>query len=289
MTPGVPAADRVTSAAPRLDLDTYRRDGLVVAPVAVPPPLLDRMRGSLEHLLANSADIAPESLICPHIRNGARHPEIEAEAWFEYATQPFILDLVEQVIGPDIVLWGSQVFCKPARTGREIPWHQDGEYWPIRPLATCSVWIALDEATPENGCMRYIPGSQAAGSLYPHRDAARADRVLGLEVDARAFDATAARDDVLAAGEFSLHDVFLIHGSGPNRSARRRAGFVIRYMPATSRFDRSVGDVQTQAGVAFSLSRRPIWLVRGVDRAGNDFVTGHGQDFGLVPRFADDR
>ncbi len=276
------------SGSPRIDLETYRRDGLVVAPIVVPPPLLERMRGSLDRLLANSADIAPESLICPHIPNGNRHPATEAEAWFEYATQPFILDLVEQVIGPDIVLWGSQVFCKPARTGREVPWHQDGEYWPIRPLATCSVWIALDDATPENGCMRYAPGSHAAGSLYRHHDAPRADRVLGLEIDAKAFDLEAARDDVLEAGQFSLHDVFLIHGSSANRSPRRRAGFVIRYMPATSRFDRSIGDAQTQAGVAFSLSRRPIWLVRGVDRAGNDFFTGHGEDFGLVPRFSDD-
>ena len=136
--------------------------------------------------------------------------------------------------------------------------------------------------------MRFIPGSHAAGSLYPHHDAARPDRVLGLEVDARAFDVRTARDDVLAAGQCSLHDVFLIHGSGPNRSAQRRAGFVIRYMPATSCFDRTIAKVQTQAGVAFSLSRRPIWLVRGVDRAGNDFVTGRGEDFGLVPRLSDD-
>jgi len=200
------------------------------------------MRGSLDRLLENSADIAPESLICPHIRNGIRHPEVEAQAWFDYVTQPFILDLVEQVIGPDIVLWGSQVFCKPAHIGREIPWHQDGEYWPIRPLATCSVWIALDDATPENGCMRFIPGSHATGSLYPHHDSPRPDRVLGLEVDAQAFDAKAARDDVLKAGQFSLHDVFLIHGSEPNRSTRRRAGCVIRYMPATSEFKRHMGD-----------------------------------------------
>lgn len=282
------ASGAVTDTPSPVDVVAYRRDGLVVAPVSLPSDLLERMRQSLDRLLRNSADIAPESLICPHIPNGQRHPEPEARAWFEYATQPFLLDLVEQVIGPDIVLWGSQVFCKPAYTGREIPWHQDGEYWPIRPLATCSVWIALDDSTPENGCMRYAPGSHAGGSLFPHHDAARPDRVLGLEVDAGAFNVAEARDDVLRAGQFSLHDVFLIHGSSPNRSPRRRAGFVIRYMPATSRFDRSIGDTQTQAGVAFSLSRRPIWLVRGVDRAGNDFTTGHGEDFGLVPRFSDD-
>ena len=277
-----------TTVAPRIDLDAYRRDGLIVAPVPLPGALLDRMRASLERLLTNSADIAPESLICPHIANGARHPASEAAAWFEYATQPFILDLVEQAIGPDIILWGSQVFCKPALKGREVPWHQDGEYWPIRPLATCSVWIALDDATPENGCMRFIPGSHAAGSLYRHHDAARPDRVLGLEIDSQAYDIRTARDDALKAGQMSLHDVFLIHGSAANRSRHRRAGFVIRCMPATSRYDREVPDSQTQAGVSFSLSRRPIWLVRGVDRAGNDFVTGHGVDFRLIPRYSDD-
>ena len=121
----------------------------------------------------------------------------------------------------------------PARIGREVPWHQDGEYWPIRPRATCSVWIALDPATPENGCMRYLPGSHAAGSAYPHRDAMRPDRVLGQEIEPASFDAAPARDDVLDAGQFSLHDIFLVHGSAHNRSAQRRAGFVVRYMPAS--------------------------------------------------------
>ena len=96
------------------------------------------------------------------------------------------------------------------------------------------------------------------------------------------------RDDVLPAGGFSLHDVFLVHGSGPNRSERRRAGFVIRYMPATSLFDRRVDRRQDQASVSFSFSRRPIWRVRGQDRAGNDFSIGHGEDYRLVPRLSDE-
>ena len=275
----------------RLDaarLDAYHHDGLVVAPARIAPAMLERMRGSLERLLANCADTAPESLVCPHIPNGRRHPAQEAADWLEYATLPPILDLVEQVLGPDIILWGSQVFCKPAFTGREVPWHQDGEYWPIRPLATCSVWIALDPATPDNGCMRYIPGSHAAGSVHPHRDAMRPDRVLGQEIEPTAFDASTARDDVLGAGQFSLHDIFLIHGSAHNRSARRRAGFVVRYMPATSHFARELAGTQRQAGIAFSLARRPLWLLRGTDRAGNDFQIGHGEDFAAVPRYSDD-
>jgi hypothetical protein len=112
--------------------------------------------------------------------------------------------------------------------------------------------------------------------------------VLNQELDAPEMDLATARDDCLRAGEFSLHDVCLVHGSAANRSPRRRAAFVIRYMPATSLFDRSNDRQQSQAGVAFSLSRRPIWLVRGEDRAGNDFSIGHGRDYGLVPRASDD-
>jgi hypothetical protein len=269
-------------------VEAYHRDGLVVSPFRLDAATLADMRDALAQLLVNSADIAPESLVCPHIANGDRHPAREAERWFALATDQRILDLVEQLIGPDIVLWGSQVFCKPAHTGREVPWHQDGEYWPMRPLATCSVWIALDDVDAENGCMRYIPGSHASRRLFPHRNAAHPDRVLGMEVAEGAFDASAARDDVLAAGQFSLHDVYLVHGSGPNRSPRRRAGYVIRYMPATSHYDRSIGREQSQSGVSFSLQRRPLFLVRGVDRAGNDFETGHGEASGLVPRLSDD-
>jgi hypothetical protein len=278
----------LANPAAAVDLHAYRRDGLVVAPARVPATQLARMRAALERLLARSGAIAPESLICPHIADGARHPPHEAAQWFELATAPWLLDLVEQVLGPDVILWGSQVFCKPAFTGREVPWHQDGEYWPIRPLATCSAWIALDDADCENGCMRYIPGSHAAGRLVAHREAPRADRVLAMEAAAESFDAATARDDALAAGQLSLHDVFLIHGSGPNRSPHRRAGFVVRFMPATSRFERHPGEHQSQAGVRFSLARRPIWLVRGRDHAGNDFRTGHGEDFGLEPRVSDE-
>jgi hypothetical protein len=59
-------------------------------------------------------------------------------------------------------------------------------------------------------------------------------------------------------------------------------------MPASSLFDHTIDRQQSQTGVAFSLSRRPIWLVRGQDRAGNDFSIGHGEDYGLVPRASDD-
>ncbi len=271
------------------DIATYRRDGLVQPALRLSEAQLGRMRESLDKLLRDNSDIAPETLVCPHIPYGKSHDESAAAAWFDYATNSGILDLVSQLIGPDIILWGSQVFCKPPLTGKAIPWHQDGQYWPIRPIATCSVWIALDDATPENGCMRYIPGAQANGSVYRHRVSQRKDVVLNQEVEPSQFDEGAGRDDVLRAGEFSLHDVFLIHGSNANRSNRRRAGFVIRYMPATSVFERKAGDTHRQSGVSFNMSQRPIWLLRGRDVSSrNDFSVGHGQNYSLVPRVSDE-
>ncbi|MFN0039240.1 MAG: phytanoyl-CoA dioxygenase family protein [Burkholderiales bacterium] len=272
------------------EIETYRREGLVKPSLKIPPGQLGRIKASLEKLLRDNANISPETLVCPHIPYGSSHDESAAAAWLEYASDPGIVELVSQLIGPDIILWGSQVFCKPPVTGKEIPWHQDGQYWPIRPIATCSVWIALDDATPENGCMRYIPGSHANGSVYQHRVNPRKDIVLNQEVEPSQFDESTARDDVLRAGEFSLHDVYLIHGSNANKSSRRRAGFVIRYMPATSVFERAAGDSHSQSGVTFSMSLRPIWLLRGRDASGrNDFATGHGKDYALVPRTSDEQ
>jgi hypothetical protein len=269
-------------------LAAYRRDGLVVSPLRLSAARLAAMRESLERLMRDNAAIAPESLVCPHIPYGPSHDGKAAARWFDYASDPLILDLVEQLIGPDIILWGSQVFCKPAGTGKAIPWHQDGQYWPIKPLATCSVWIALDDARPENGCMRFIPGSHSGGVVYRHRTSERNDIVLNQEVEPALFDESTARDDVLEAGQFSLHDVYLIHGSNANRSPDRRAAFVIRYMPATSTFVRHAGDTHRQAGVSFSMSKRPIWLLRGRDRGGNDFSAGHGDDYQLAARVSDE-
>jgi ectoine hydroxylase-related dioxygenase (phytanoyl-CoA dioxygenase family) len=274
----------------------FHERGLIVAPLRLSQQTNAAMHASLEQLLAFRDDVAPESLICPHIPALGRGRDEEAIAlaaeWFGYATRPEILDCVEALIGPDIVLWGSQVFCKPAHTGRRIPWHQDGKYWPMRPLATVSAWIAIDDATPENGNMRFIPGSHRAGRVVPHRFNGDPGLVLPEEVVPGGFDESAALDDSLDAGEFSLHDVFLIHGSEANRSDHRRAGFVARYMPASSVFERAVADnvmQSAQGAVRVDYATRPIWLLRGTDRSGrNDFTVGHDGSYRGGERVSDD-
>ena len=178
--------------------------------------------------------------------------------------------MVEQLIGPDFALWNSSLFAKPARHGTRTPWHQDGEYWPIRPLATCSAWIALDDATTENGCLRFLPGSHQRRELAEHHHNPADGLSLPLELDTSAYDEREAVDLVLEAGQMSLHDIFLMHGSEPNTSEHPRRGMTLRYMPLTSVYRRDlarpVGDNR------MSMSNRTLYLMRGNDQTGeNDF------------------
>ena len=249
------------------EMRTYRQDGLVRPDLAFAPEALSDIRKLLNATLAEATDRRPESIVCPHIAAMSGLSPDLANDWLELCTQPQLLDLVEQTIGPDIVLWGSQIFCKPAGTGLAVPWHQDGHFWPIRPLATCSVWIAIDDVTLDNGAMQYVPGSQRERRLFDHIRDDSEQSVLNATIADGQIDLAKAAVDDLKAGALSLHDVFLVHGSEPNRSKNRRAAFVIRYMPATSHFDRSEAKVGSQL-VNTRLAEREIYLVRGEDWTG---------------------
>ena len=257
------------------EIARYHRNGQIEPEWRLPDELLMRMRASLERLVALRNDIRPDFIALPHVPQDTGLALELAREFFDYVTYPPLLDLVEQVIGGDIIMWASSVFCKPAERGLEVPWHQDGQYWPIRPQATVTVWIALDDVTRDNGCMRVIPGSHRMGE-FSHEVSDREDLVLNNVMNDPRIDLNTAHDVVLKAGQISLHDVGLVHGSQANTSGARRAGFAIRYMPATSHYDRDLkmGGGSSTAPVEFK--QRPIWLVRGVDRCGlNDFETGH--------------
>jgi ectoine hydroxylase-related dioxygenase (phytanoyl-CoA dioxygenase family) len=138
--------------------------------------------------------------------------------FLNYARDPKILDMVEQLIGPDVALWNMSFFAKPALNGKKTPMHQDGEYWPIVPLATCTVWIAIDAATVENGCLRYIPGSHKQNRLMAHEVKNDPNYTLNRELAPTEYDASTAEDLILPAGGMALHDVYIAHGSEENGS-----------------------------------------------------------------------
>ncbi|MDP6506398.1 MAG: phytanoyl-CoA dioxygenase family protein, partial [Planctomycetota bacterium] len=237
---------------------------------------LTKLQTALDRVIGANPGTRPEQLVSVHIDEKSIEGVAGDQAFLDIARDEQIVDLVAQLIGPNVVLWGCQALCKPPGDGMEVPWHQDGHYWPIRPLATCTVWIAIDDSVIENGCLRVIPSSHRDKSLYSHLREERSDVVLNQRVEDSLFDESFAVDVELEAGQMSLHDVYLLHGSNPNRSTRRRAGLAIRYMPGSSLFDRNMPAPGTNAGYTVDFSTRPLWLLRGEDSTGqNDFRTGH--------------
>jgi ectoine hydroxylase-related dioxygenase (phytanoyl-CoA dioxygenase family) len=122
-------------------------------------------------------------------------------------------------------------------------------------MKVVTVWLAVDDSDVENGCMKVIPGSHRWGALEHHQVDDPSRYVLNLETD---VDESQAVDIILKAGEMSLHDAWILHGSHANHSPRRRCGYTMRYMPTEVRLDRE------------KWPDWKLWLVRGEDREGNN-------------------
>lgn len=271
------AGSSASSAASLNDdeLAQYREQGFVVPRFRLSAERVGILREALDRVIQDNPDTRPEQLVSVHIAGKNAEGVTGHETFMDIASDERIVDAVSQLIGPDVILWGCQSFCKPPGDGMEVPFHQDGNYWPIRPLATCTVWIAIDDSVVENGCLRVIPGSHRDRQLVDHLQEDRDRLVLNQRVVDGVFDENDAVEVELEAGQMSMHDVYMIHGSNPNLSSRRRAGLAIRYMPGTSLFARDSSDDGSGAGYAVYFSTRPIWLLRGEDRTGqNDFEVG---------------
>ena len=169
-----------------------------------------------------------------------------------------ILDAVESAIGPDIVLWSSDIAIKEAGKHSYVPWHQDTPYWNLSSTEVVSVWFALTEAKVANGAMQVIPGSHKQGALGklniegdPH-EAYKTGKRTSSEGNIFAYDhemlVPVNEEDAVSVelepGEFSLHNIELLHGGGPNSSAEDRVGFVMRFM-STSTYCRTGKDSVT--------------------------------------------
>ncbi|HEU0173664.1 MAG TPA: phytanoyl-CoA dioxygenase family protein [Blastocatellia bacterium] len=153
---------------------------------------------------------------------------------YDLLAHPRIVAVVKDLLGEDVIGWGSHYFCKMPRDGKRVSWHQDASYWPLTPSKTVTVWLAIDNADVENACMRFIPGSHLYGHLTWRLSEADEDNVLNQSVsDVERFGAPV--DDVLRAGEISIHSDLTLHGSEANDSDRRRCGLTLRYCAAEVR------------------------------------------------------
>lgn len=173
----------------------------------------------------------------------------------DLAQHPKVLDAVEDVLGPDIFVWGFSLFVKDAHSPSYVSWHQDSTYWGLSKPDVVTAWVALSPSTRESGCMKMIPGSHKIDQL-PHHDTLAKENLLtrGQEI-AVEVDEGRATYLVLQPGEISLHNIRTVHASEPNHSENRRIGIAIRYITPHVKQVKASGD--------------SAWLARGEDRFGH--------------------
>jgi non-heme Fe2+,alpha-ketoglutarate-dependent halogenase len=170
--------------------------------------------------------------INPENRN---NPHLAFAFLDELVHHPLIVDAVEDLIGPNISLWGSVLFIKEPQSSGFVSWHQDATYMGIKPHEYVTPWLALTPSNRESGCMSMIPGSHA-GHIREHEETFADDNILTRGQRVNNIDESKAVDLILRPGQMSLHHAEIVHGSQPNRSNDRRIGFAIQaYMPPLAR------------------------------------------------------
>jgi len=181
------------------------------------------------------------------------------ETW-DFAREPRILDIAEDLIGPNILAFASRFWVKPGSDGSFVSWHQDSAYFGCDPHDMVTCWVALTPANRGNGCMRSMPGSHKIG--YEHDEShenapgdapGEKKNLLGRGQTIRGLDESKAVHMELEQGQFSIHNERTAHASGPNNTPDVRIGYSFFLIPTH---------------VKSTLERRPATLVRGVDEYG---------------------
>lgn len=204
-------------------IEAYRRDGFVFPIEIFSAAEVEAFRGAFEAL----SEYSPKRFDRMHL-------------FFDWAYQivrhDALLDVVEAILGGDILVYGTLVLAKQPHDSRYASWHQDSFYSGLHLTPSTTAWIALTPSHQGNGCMRVIPGSHRLGALDhetvaddPHLLNRRGERV---KTDVNESEAV---DVVLKPGEISLHESTLIHGSTPNSSDEPRIGFIVRFVTSRMR------------------------------------------------------
>ncbi len=205
-------------------VEAYDRDGFVFPVDVLAPEEVRSFRGELEaweRACGQPIDFPEKS---------------KSYLLFNWADQlvhhPRILDAVEDVIGPDILVYHSTLFVKEAHTPAYVRWHQDSTYFFLEPHLHVTAWVALSEASVEAGCMQALPGSHRWGA-FAHDDKPDPMNMIkrGQGISGR-FDDAQGTFMPVRAGQMSLHHTDLVHASGGNATSDRRLGFAISYIPA---------------------------------------------------------
>jgi non-haem Fe2+, alpha-ketoglutarate-dependent halogenase len=254
-----------------VQVEHYARDGFLTPNPALTPAEAAGYLGKLEAF--ERAVGGP--LTTPGIDDPYRSRTHVLLKWVhDLVSHRAILDAVEGVIGPDILVYTCTWFIKEPESAAIAAWHQDATYFGLRPYVHVTAWLALTDATAGNGCMEFLPGSHHRGQL-PHRAGVvaasvnRAGQAITLPVDD-----TPAVHAPLRAGQFSLHHTLCLHRSQPNRSSGRRIGLAISYIPTSAQ----------HLGIEHKM---PAMLVRGVDTYGHfELEPAPASDFDEAARAA---
>lgn len=153
---------------------------------------------------------------------------------YDILTDKRIVDCVADLLGENVVAWGSHFFCKMPHDGKAVAWHQDASYWPLSPSKALTVWLAIDDADEENACMKFIAGSHHHGHMTYRESSPGDHNVLSQTIESPEQFGEIELDE-LKAGQMSMHSDLLLHGSKANDSARRRCGLTLRYAAAEVR------------------------------------------------------
>ena len=256
-------------------VDRYYEDGFCFPVNVMTPTEAEGFRVRLEKAEARY----PEAL-GPTARNNAH---LAFTFMDEMVHHPAILDAVEDLIGPDILCWGSVLFIKEPESAGFVSWHQDLNYTPLEPHDGVSTWLALSPSNRESGCMQMLPGSHREGvrdqtdTFHDHNILTRGQTIEGL-------DTSTAVDLLLEPGQISLHHGRTIHSSQPNRSPDRRIGVVVQqYVPPHVRERDGRGYARLVRGEDrcrhFESCPRPRRDMAPEDAARRDAVNTHWADF----------
>lgn len=207
----------------------FERDGYVIYRHVLDEELVGEASAHVEWLTVKHPELRPENL---------DHKLVHDDPfWIRLISDERLLNIAEEYLGPNIALFASHYIAKPPEDGQPVLWHQDGSYWPLEPMEVVTLWLAVDDSTPVNGCMRVMPGTHTS-ELHKMSKFTDTPNVLGSQMDPALVDEDQAVDIVLEAGGVSVHHPNIVHGSNPNTSGQRRCGLTIRYIPTTTRITR---------------------------------------------------
>lgn len=215
------------------------------------------LRSYVDRLMADMGDAGAYGINCYQAR---------LSGLYDIATDPRILDLVEDLIGPDILCWATAILSKNPHDPKAVPWHQDASFWALSPARTVTVWLAIDDADEANSAMRFIPGTHDKGALptaTPDGESVFHKGTANAEAMGAPFT------NSLMAGQMSMHADMLVHGSLANTSDRRRCGFTLRYCPPSVQ----ITDPQWATGVEAILCRGNAGAWKTHPRPDNNDIT----------------